>query len=156
MNVRRAQLKDIERINKLLEQVLMVHYNGRPDIFKKGTTKYTNQELIDIIHNDKTPILVLVDEQDIVLGYAFCMLQQYLEHNILTEVKTLYIDDLCIDENIRGKHLGKRLYDEVIDFAKQLKCYNVTLNVWSCNQSAIAFYERCGLLPQKVGMEIIL
>ena len=74
----------------------------------------------------------------------------------MTDIKTLYIDDLCVDENSRGQNIGKNLYNHVIAFAKENECYNVTLNVWSCNESAIKFYEKCGLRPQKIGMETIL
>ncbi|MDD5899437.1 MAG: GNAT family N-acetyltransferase, partial [Lachnospiraceae bacterium] len=102
------------------------------------------------------PVFVAVDEQETVLGYAFCVFQQHLDNNILTDIKTLYIDDLCVDEEMRGMHIGTALYGYVLDFAKQSGCYNVTLNVWSCNESAMKFYEKCGLVPQKVGMEKVL
>lgn len=146
----------MEGINALLCQVLMVHHNGRPDLFKAGAKKYTDQEMERIIKDDSRPIFVAVDETGTVLGYAFCIFQQHIDNNILTDVKTLYIDDLCVDETVRGQHIGSRLYEYVLDFAKKSGCYNVTLNVWSCNQSAMAFYEKCGLVPQKVGMEKIL
>lgn len=156
MKIRRAVLEDMEGINTLLMQVLMVHHNGRPDIFKPNAKKYTDEELADIIADDSKPIFVGVNEEDQVLGYAFCIFQQHIDNNILTDIKTLYIDDLCVDEQKRGMHIGKQLYEYVIAFAKEQGCYNVTLNVWSCNQSAMKFYEKCGLLPQKVGMELIL
>ena len=156
LQIRRAKEQDMEGINKLLFQVLMIHHNGRPDIFKAECKKYTDEELKSIIHNDNTPIFVAVDEENKVAGYAFCIFQQYIDNNILTNIKTLYIDDLCVDENIRGQHIGKSLYEYVLQFAKEQECYNVTLNVWSLNESAMKFYESCGLVPQKVGMEKIL
>ena len=156
MIIRRAEQKDMNGINKLLHQVLMVHHNGRPDLFKADVKKYTDKELLEIIQNDNRPIFVGVDDNDEVMGYAFCVFQQYANDNILTAVKTLYIDDLCVDENLRGQHIGKQLYEYVLEFAKQNDCYNVTLNVWSCNPNAQKFYESCGLVPYKVGMERIL
>ncbi len=156
MIIRRAKETDIDGINKLLRQVLTVHHNGRPDLFKGGTQKYTNNELIAIINDDTKPIFVGVDENDTVLGYAFCIFQQHTDNNILTDIKTLYIDDLCVDEELRGRHIGKQLYEYVVAFAKANNCYNVTLNVWSLNESAMKFYESCGLRPQKIGMEVIL
>lgn len=156
MNIRRACLPDMEGINELLLQVCLVHHKGRPDLFKYGAKKYTDKELAAIIEDDKTPILVAVDENDRVLGYAFCIFQQHINNNILTDIKTLYIDDLCVDEKIRGQHIGRQLYDAVIAFAREHKCYNVTLNVWSLNENAMKFYESCGLKPQKIGMETIL
>lgn len=153
--IRKAEIKDIPRINQLLAQVDLVHHNGRPDIFKIGN-KYSDEELIEIINDEKKPILVYVDENDVVLGYCFCIYQQYVNNSIMTDIKTLYVDDLCVDENERGKHIGKQLYDSAVALAKNTGCYNLTLNVWSCNASAMKFYEKMGLVPQKVGMEKIL
>lgn len=156
MNIRRAEIKDMDGINKLLFQVLEVHHKGRPDLFKSHAKKYTDEELKAIIEDDNTPIFVGVDEKEQVLGYAFCIFKQLPHDNILTDIKTLYIDDLCVDEEVRGQHVGKRLYEYVLQFAKDSGCYNLTLNVWSLNESAMKFYEKCGLVPQKVGMECVL
>lgn len=155
MRIRRAEAKDLNGINNLLNQVLMVHHEGRPDLFKANVKKYTDEELLLILKDNDRPIFVGVDENDSVLGYAFCIFQQHLNNNILTDIKTLYIDDLCVDEKMRGMHIGKQLYDYVVAFAREQGCYNLTLNVWSCNESAMRFYESCGLVPQKVGMELI-
>lgn len=154
--IRKANKHDINRLQALLRQVLKVHHNGRPDIFKGGCQKYTQEELEVLLEDDTRPIFVYVDETETVLGYAFCIFQQHLNNNILTDIKTLYIDDLCVDEQKRGQHIGKQLYHYVLDFAKSQGCYNVTLNVWSLNESAMKFYESCGLVPQKIGMEKIL
>lgn len=156
MDIRRATESDMAGLNNLLNQVLMVHHKGRPDIFKANCKKYTDEELLGIIADDSRPIFVAADEDGAVMGYAFCVFQQHIDNNILTDIKTLYIDDLCVDENIRGRHIGRSLYDYVVDFAKNSGCYNVTLNVWSLNEGAMKFYEKCGLKPQKIGMEIIL
>lgn len=156
MKVRMAQEKDIERIHSLLAQVAMVHHKGRPDLFKAGKSKYTDEELKVLLQDASRPILAAVDENDCMQGYAFCIFQQYKDHNIMTDIKTLYIDDLCVDETMRGHHIGRMLYEAALDFAREHGCYNLTLNVWSCNESAMNFYHSCGLKPQKVGMEIIL
>ncbi len=156
MVIRRAKETDMNGINSLLEQVLMVHHNGRPDLFKANCKKYTDEELKTIINDDTKPIFVAVDDNENVLGYAFCVYQQYIDNNILTDIKTLYIDDLCVDEKIRGQHIGKSIYEYVVEYAKNNNFYNVTLNVWSLNEPALKFYEKCGLKPQKIGMEIIL
>ncbi len=154
--IKRAQPIHADGISKLLMQVLEVHHKGRPDLFKGGVKKYTDAELIDIINDDSRPIFVFSDTEENVLGYAFCVYQQYKDDNILTDIKTLYIDDICVDENARGKHIGKLLYDYVIEFAGENGFYNVTLNVWSCNPGAMAFYEKMGMTPYKVCMEKIL
>ena len=155
MEIRRADITDLKGINKLLSQVLEVHHNARPDIFKTGAKKYTDSELEKIILDETKPIFVAT-EGDEVIGYAFCVIIRHTNHNIFTDIKTLYIDDLCVDENMRGRNIGKALYEYVLDFARQIDCYNVTLNVWSDNKGALAFYEKMELKSQKVTMEKIL
>ena len=153
--IRLAQNKDIEKIGDLLSQVDLVHHNGRPDIFKIGR-KYNETELKEMMGDKSRPILVSVDENDNVMGYCFCIFQQKVNDSVLTDIKTLYIDDLCVDETLRGKNIGKELYEAAKKLAREEGCYNLTLNVWSCNPSALRFYEKCGLVPQKIGMEVIL
>ena len=153
--IRRAEEKDIGKIEDLLSQVCLVHHKGRPDIFKVGR-KYSEEELRGILNDESRPILVCVDENDGVMGYCFCIYQQHENNSVLTNVKTLYIDDLCVDEDLRGKHIGKALYEAAVKLARDSGCYNLTLNVWSCNPSAMKFYEAQGLVPQKIAMELIL
>lgn len=156
ITIRRAVASDLEGVNSLLRQVLMVHHNGRPDLFKANVKKYNDEELLEIMKDDTKPIFVGVDENNQVQGYAFCVYEQHVNHNVLTDIKTLYIDDICVDENARGMNVGKQIYEYVIDFAKNNDFYNVTLNVWSCNPGAMKFYESMGLVPYKVGMEVVL
>ena len=153
--IRFAQIRDIPQLGSLLEQVNLVHHLGRPDLFKKGK-KYTDDELALLLGDADRPILVWTDEADITRGYAFCVLQQHRDSNLMTDIKTLYVDDLCVDESMRGRHIGSALYEAVLELARKEGCYNVTLNVWSCNPSALRFYEKCGLVPQKIGLEKIL
>ncbi|WP_044913622.1 GNAT family N-acetyltransferase [Butyrivibrio sp. WCE2006] len=156
MNFRRANEKDIPQIHELLRQVNLVHHIGRPDLFKKAN-KYTDEEIAGILKDDTRPIFAAADDTDTMLGYAFCVHQEHPEDdNLLTPIKTLYIDDLCVDENARGQHVGKSLYEYVINWAKEQGYYNVTLNVWTCNESAMKFYESVGMTPYKIGMEQIL
>lgn len=155
LNIRRATENDIPVVDKLLYQVHKVHSDARPDIFKQGAKKYTDEQLKDIFANELTPVFVAEKDGE-VLGYAFCIHKQFINDNNMTDIKTLYIDDLCVDENARGTHIGTKLYEYVLDFAKNNGYYNVTLNVWADNASAVKFYEKIGLKIQKIGMEKIL
>lgn len=153
--IRRAEERDIPVISNLLLQVHKVHSDVRPDLFRKGSRKYTDDELAVILKDDRTPVFVaLIGGQ--VAGYAFCIHQQHINDNNLTDIRTLYIDDLCVDENMRGRHIGTQLYDYVISYAKENKYYNVTLNVWADNKKALKFYESLDLKVQKIGMEKII
>ena len=154
--VRRAKVEDIPRILELLVQVDMVHHNGRPDLFKGPATKYNADELKEILADDEKPVFVCVDDEGYVMGHAFCMFKQRFGHAVQTEIKTLYIDDICVDEACRGKGVGRTLYEAVKSFATREGCYNITLNVWTCNPGAMQFYKSMGMEEQKIGMEEII
>ena len=155
MEIRFAKEQDVGGILELLRQVGHVHHVGRPDIFRGDAQKYGASQVLAMLDDPTTPILVAA-EGDKVLGYGFCMLKKYEKDPVIRDHTTLYIDDLCVDENCRGQHVGSTIYRQILRYAKSLGCYNVTLNVWSCNPSAMAFYEAMGLKPQKVGMETSL
>lgn len=152
--IRKAVEDDIKQISKLLYEVQKVHSDARPDLFKSETRKYNDDELKEIIKDDNKPIFVALIDEDIV-GYAFCVISNP-HASTMVPIKNLYIDDLCVDEKCRGKHIGKLLYDYVVNFTESINCYNVTLNVWADNINAVKFYEKLGLKVQKIGMEKII
>ena len=154
--IRRGKKEDIEVIGRLLEQVEMVHHLGRPDLFTDGGRKYYDDELERILEDDRRPVFVYDDERDGVLGYAFCVLEDHAGENVMMPILTCYIDDICVFEHVRGRGVGRAIYEYVRDWARVYGCYNVTLNVWECNPGAKAFYEKMGLTPYKYGMEVIL
>ena len=152
--VRRANKNDIKSIIELLHQVNMVHHVLRPDLFKPYTTKYDEQELEVLLSDDSKPVFVFDDGT--VLGHAFCIITEVKDDKLLQDIKTLYIDDICVDEKARGKHVGKALYEFVHDYAQSIGCNNITLNVWDGNDPALNFYRNMGMKVQKTTMEIHL
>ena len=154
--IRKAEDRDIPGILELLVQVDMVHHRGRPDLFKGPATKYTAEQLQAILRDETTPVFVCVDGGGAVEGHAFCVVKQLPDDNILTDIRTLYVDDICVDARCRGRGVGRALYEHARRYAKTLGCYNLTLNVWALNEGALRFYEKLGLVPQKIGMEQIL
>lgn len=152
--IRKAEKKDIPGMIALLHQVNMVHYELRPDLFKPYTTKYNEQELESLLQDESTPIFVYDDGG--VLGYAFCQLTEVRDHGLLQDARTLYIDDICVDEQARGKHVGSALYEHVRNFAGSIGCHNITLNVWEGNDPALSFYRKMGMQVQKTTMEVVL
>lgn len=155
MQIRFAQIQDVPGILKLLRQVGKVHHDIRPDLFREGAQKYSASGVMAMLEDFATPIFVAV-EADQVLGYCFCQVQQVEKDPVLADCLTLYIDDLCVDEACRGQNIGRSLYETACKYARQRKCYNVTLNVYADNLSALKFYEKLGLKKQKIGMENIL
>lgn len=155
MEIRFATEQDVGGILALLRQVGQVHHEGRPDIFRKNAQKYGASQVIAMLNVPRSPIFVAVEGAQ-VLGYGFCQVKTYKDDPVIADHTELYIDDLCVDENHRGKGIGKEIYRTICRYAAQRKCRSVTLNVWCCNQAAMKFYESLGLKPQKIGMENIL
>ena len=152
MNIRRAQSRDIPGMIALLYQVGEVHHVIRPDIFRSGALKYDEKALEALLQDENKPIFV-ADEDGMVVGYCFCQIRQYAGSGVSTDRKELYIDDLCVDENRRGQHIGSALYDYAVCYAKEIGCAFLTLNVWCGNESAIKFYEHAGMTPRNITME---
>lgn len=155
MEIRLANTSDIPGIIALLQQVGQVHHDIRPDLFRDGAQKYSPSDLEDLLKDAARPIFVGVEDGRL-LGYCFCILEQVKDNPVLRDVKSLYIDDLCVDETIRGKHVGTGLYDHVCGYARSIGCSSVTLNVWYGNDSAMHFYESRGMKPRKIYMETAL
>ena len=156
MTIRKAQEKDISRIIELLGQVHQIHAEIRPDIFIPDTTKYTEQELAALLKDEKKPIYVAVNEEDVCMGYAFCQMKEQPFSNNMVQFQSLFIDDLCVDRFARGQHIGESLFDYVKQEAKRMGCYEVTLNVWAGNTSAEKFYEKMGMKTKERQLEYIL
>ena len=156
MKIRNAQPKDSEKIINLLQQVLDLHAKIRPDIFIPGTTKYTPDQLKAILNDKEKPVYVAVDDNDYVLGYAFCQIKEQPFSTNMIPFKSMFIDDLCVDSTCRGQHIGEQLFDYVKAQAKKIGCYEVTLNVWAGNTGAERFYEKMGMKTKERMMEYIL
>jgi ribosomal protein S18 acetylase RimI-like enzyme len=155
MEIRLANNSDIPGMIELLKQVGEVHHQIRPDLFRAGAQKYSVSDLEELLKDENRPIFVGIEDGRM-LGYCFCILEEVKDNPVLRDVKSLYIDDLCVDENIRGKHVGSRLYDYVCGYAREIGCRSVTLNVWCGNDSAMAFYQSRGMKPRKIYMETSL
>ena len=56
--------------------------------------------------------------------------------------KMVYLDDIIITESMRGKGVGKLLFDEVAKFAKEVGANHFRWHVLDWNTPAIEFYKK--------------
>ncbi len=152
MTIRFANVDDTPQLLNLLRQVERVHHDIRPDLFRDGGEKYEPETLKELLKDVNRPVLAAV-EDGVVVGYAFCVLEETAGDPARLDRKELYLDDLCVDASVRGKGVAKQLWQETVDLAKQLGCDAVTLNVWEGNDRARKFYENCGLTVRKTFLE---
>ena len=155
--IRKAEERDLDRIEEILRQVHDIHSEGRPDIFVKGGVKYTRSDLGILLEDYNRPIFVYVDDDtDELMGYAFCVYEFSKETTSFHARKSMYIDDLCVDEKYRGKGIGEELFKFVCDLAKKRNCVGVTLRSWECNNGAASFYEKMGMKTLYTALELRL
>ena len=152
MEIRFASTRAIPGMIDLLLQVGQVHHRIRPDLFRSGAQKYDEQALEELLKDPNRPIFAAVEDGKL-LGYCFCIIEVTKDNPVLMDHKSLYIDDLCVDETAWGKHIGSALYDYAAAYAREIGCDSLTLNVWCGNHSAMAFYESRGLKPRNIHME---
>ena len=153
--IRPAVTADIPAVLQLLAQVNRIHHEGRPDLFRLAT-KYGETELSALFSDPDTPVFVYEDADGAIRGHAFCVVQWVENDRLLCDRKTLYIDDICVDEACRGQGAGRALFARCRDYARERGCRSVTLNVWAFNGPAMHFYEELGMKPRSVSMEMRL
>ncbi|MBQ1306145.1 MAG: GNAT family N-acetyltransferase [Erysipelotrichales bacterium] len=156
MAVRRAKTGDLSRIRDLLGQVLRVHAELRPDLFSDHAVKYSDEEILSILEDPATPVFVYENAEGLVCGYVFCVRKEPPAKAHLKPLKTLFIDDFCVEKTCRGKKVGQTLYEYVRAYAKKEGFDRITLNVWNANLKAYGFYEAMGLKPLETIMEDLL
>ena len=155
MEIRLASNTEIPGMIDLLQQVGEVHHQIRPDLFRAGAQKYNEADLEALLKDPDRPIFAAIEEGKL-LGYCFCVIEEVKENPVLCDVKSLYIDDLCVDESCRGQGVASGLYAHVCSYAKSIGCRSITLNVWCGNDNAMHFYESRGMKPRKIYMEASL
>ena len=152
--IRRAAAGDIPALVSLLREILLVHHRARPDLFRSSGQKYDEAALSVMLQNPALPIFVY-EEAGTVLGYVMCQ-EQFFCSDTQLPVKTLYIDDLCVDSSCRHRGIGKKLFEYACSYAREKGFYNVTLHSWDGNPGAMAFYRAMGMQTQYTTLELVL
>ncbi|MCC9892278.1 GNAT family N-acetyltransferase, partial [Streptococcus agalactiae] len=120
--IRRAKEKDLPAIAELLKQILVLHHGVRPDIFHTRGSKFSKEQLKEMLIDESKPIFVYESDEGKVVAHLFLQLQEKRDLP-RKSFKTLYIDDLCIDEEVRGQQIGQKLMDFARQYAKKHGCY---------------------------------
>jgi len=63
--------------------------------------------------------------------------------------RTVHLEDLVVKESMRGKHVGKALYAEVMNYGYENGVKRIEWVVLDWNQPAIDFYKNTGAKFQK-------
>jgi len=81
----------------------------------------------------------VAENEDAVIGFAL-----YYIRFSTWKGQRMYVEDLLVTEKMRGKGIGKLLFNELIKEAKEKNLTGVTWQVLDWNESAINFYKKFG------------
>lgn len=145
MEIRDMECKDYPEIDKLMKELHELHVKGRPDLYTELEHPYSREEYERLVKNKDT-ITILSEEEGRVTGLCIGTLR---EKSGMVKMKTLYMEDLIVDQNFRGKGTASKLYMEMVERGKKAGAKRLDLMVWEFNSGARKFYEQQGMRPQR-------
>ena len=145
MEIREMESKDYPEIDRLMKELHELHVKGRPDLYTELEHPYSREEFEKIV-SDPEIIAILAEEKSVVIGLCIGTLRK---KSGMVEMKTMYIEDLIVDRNFRGKGIASQLYEEMEERGRNTGAKRLDLMVWEFNNDAKRFYEKQGMRPQR-------
>ena len=156
LSIRQATIDDAQTIATLNMAVQQLHHQARPGDFKPPSDSADMvKHYQEILQSPNDRILIgEVDGQAV--GYVYVRLFRFPENPFTYAVDAVYIDQMSVHHDHRGKGYGRQLVEAVIDLARREDISRVTLNVWLFNVEAIGFYEKLGFSAMSQAMELMV
>lgn len=149
--IRKAEIEDFNKVHRLIMQVHKLHVKERTDIYK-DVDPMNFEEFKNELSNSNNIYLVAQLENKIV-GICFSQIKEISNNRIMKDRKILNIGDICVDEKYQRNGIGKKLYNQIVQIAKEKNIHNVELMVWNFNKNAIKFYENLGMNVKNLKFE---
>ena len=149
--IRKAEIEDFNKVHRLIMQVHKLHVKERTDIYK-DVDPMNFEEFKNELSNSNNIYLVAQLENKIV-GICFSQIKEISNNRIMKDRKILNIRDICVDEKYQRNGIGKKLYNQIVQIAKEKNIHNVELMVWNFNKNAIKFYENLGMNVKNLKFE---
>jgi len=146
MIVRKASLNDLPTLLEF-EQGLIEAERPMDPTIKDGNISYYDISLL--IKNDNSDVFVVENNGKILAsGYAKILDDRhYLKHE-----KQGYLGFMFVPNEHRGKGLNKLIMDALINWCKEMKVYELRLDVYDSNNPAIRAYEKAGFKKHLINM----
>ncbi|WP_374054506.1 N-acetyltransferase family protein [Rossellomorea sp. FM04394] len=154
IHMREATKNDYDAVHQLQRQVHEIHVKKRPDHYRMADTTLDKEYFNNLIDGEDTKVFLVEEDQPI--AYTILTIKHTAERPILIPKKVVYMDDFGVDRTCRGKGLGKRFFEKIVEFAKKIEADSLELGVWEFNEDAIKFYESMNLKTKIRRMEIDL
>lgn len=138
-------IKKVDNINDAIEcdklVTKLVNSESKYDTNMKSDYVVKNY-FEKIYNNDNSIIFIAKDDDNTVIGYAFCKITTSDEGPYINHVAL--IDGLYVNEEYRHRGIATKLIEECKTWAKQAGAGIIELNVSSGNMNAISLYEKIG------------
>ena len=144
-----ARTCDRAEVNRLARQIHQMHMDWRPDIYRMPEELFPEERYAELIANRE---LYVAKVGRRVVGYAQTCIRV---HDLpeLAKRKVFYLNQLCVDEELRGHGIGTQMMEELRILAKAFGCTDLQLNVYPQNDAAVSFYQKCGFMIQNINMQ---
>lgn len=144
-----AQLSDREAVNTLARQVHALHVQWRPDIYEMVDELYPEERVREGIAARELYVAKLAGR---VVGYVSLKFKDYNHPGLVTR-KVMVIDEICVEQSLRGQGIGKAMMEDVHALAKAFRCTDLQLGVYPQNDDAVGFYQKCGFTIRSIDMQ---
>jgi GNAT superfamily N-acetyltransferase len=133
VELRVARIEDCPRLLELVHELAV--FERAPDEVTVSLSEFE-----DAGFGPKPVWKAFVTEVDgAIVGFAL-----YYVRYSTWKGRRIYLEDLIITESMRGKGLGKLLFDRIVQETKELNYSGMVWQVLDWNQPAIAFYQKYG------------
>lgn len=143
---------DWEDVHRLSVQIHDLHACWRPDIYYHSDEPYPREAFLKGIE-DK--LVFVAKHHDTVIGYVVLSFISKGGPGTV-EKKVMRLDSICVDEVCRGRGIGKAIMADVCALCRAFGCEELVLGVHPENETAIAFYQKCGFSIRTINLEMIV
>ena len=130
-NIRKASKNDLPEVLNLVKELAL--YENAPE---EVSIKLEDLEK-DGFGNNPLYWIILAENKDGILGMSF-----YFIRYSTWKGKCLFLEDLVVKEEYRGKKIGEALFEATIKTAKQINAKQMNWQVLDWNEPAINFYKK--------------
>ncbi len=139
IKIRKAKKSDSKEIIRLIIELARFEKLKPP-------SPAAQKNLIRDAFSSKPPFeIFLAFDGDTAVGYAF----YFYTYSTFLAKRTLYLEDIYINDKYRGSGIGKKLMEKLFSTAKAKKCGRMEWIVLDWNKNAINFYDRLGAKEMK-------
>lgn len=144
-----AQNSDRDIVNQLAREVHALHVAWRPDIFRMPDELFSEERFQELIQERQIYVAKL---DSLVIGYVVLKMRE-VDRPSMVWRKILLLDEICVEETLRGHGIGKQMMEDIHALAKAFGCTDLQLGVYPQNDAAVAFYQKCGFAIRSIDMQ---